>query len=264
MGRKRDRKLRFLADHPICCFCGGTQPSEEPDHVPARAFFENKTWPEGFEFPACFRCNHATSKAEQAVSRFSLLAEDIPDEVAKQNLNELLRYNPEFLSNMTIPGPSDVRRMLRAMGSAKPLDVCTQDIPFMRLGEGILESTDLVGRKLMLALYYLHAGKILPQSGRIVLHFMTNALNPEHWDRIVKAVSPLNSAPPLVRSNSYLDDQFTYRHAVMPSPNDPALTVAAFFVWFRRSFGYMGIVAEDPTVLSQLKKRETLSPFCWD
>lgn len=72
MGANVSRKKLFLAQHPLCCFCGGHRPSAEPDHVPSRVLFDKRQWPEGFEFPACIDCNRATRHDEQVVAMLSV------------------------------------------------------------------------------------------------------------------------------------------------------------------------------------------------
>lgn len=79
MGEQRRReaaeqisKERFLAKNPRCLYCG--RRSEEPDHVPPRAYFQNGRWAEGYWFPACVNCNRATSQSEQVVAAFARIA----------------------------------------------------------------------------------------------------------------------------------------------------------------------------------------------
>src|ERR1700678_3270769 len=93
MGERKLRltkQKRFLADHPFCCFCGGTVASATIDHVPNKAFFANRDWPEGYEFPSCWNCQRGSRVSElvcAAVMRSAPAANDfVPDEVA-----ELLR-----------------------------------------------------------------------------------------------------------------------------------------------------------------------------
>jgi len=68
MGDRARRRREFLKKHPLCCFCGGTTPATTIDHVPSRQLFNNKGWPEGYEFPACELCNGAARDAEQVVA----------------------------------------------------------------------------------------------------------------------------------------------------------------------------------------------------
>ena len=91
MGAKSIRKRKFLLEHPLCCFCGGTAASAEPDHVPSRVFFESRQWPEGFEFPACVKCNRATRHDEQVVAMLSWIYPDATTEAGKAEVQERIR-----------------------------------------------------------------------------------------------------------------------------------------------------------------------------
>ena len=71
MTRRAERREEFLREHPRCCFCGGAWPAQTVDHLPSRACFDNKHFPDGFEFPSCLNCNASTSKEEQFVAAFS-------------------------------------------------------------------------------------------------------------------------------------------------------------------------------------------------
>lgn len=50
----------FMKQHPLCCFCGGTEPGSTIEHLPARIVFPRKHRPKGLEFPACVACNDQT------------------------------------------------------------------------------------------------------------------------------------------------------------------------------------------------------------
>jgi hypothetical protein len=39
MAQRTSRKARFLKEHPLCCFCGGTRAATTLDHVPPRLAF---------------------------------------------------------------------------------------------------------------------------------------------------------------------------------------------------------------------------------
>jgi hypothetical protein len=71
LGSKKQKKINFLTKHPVCCFCGGETPATEPDHIPSRVLFDNRQWPEGYEFPACVACNRETRHDEQIVAMLS-------------------------------------------------------------------------------------------------------------------------------------------------------------------------------------------------
>jgi hypothetical protein len=209
------------------------------------------------------RCNRETSVAEQGVSTLAYLSDELAGDIATQKLTELKRHNPEFFADIHVPGASEARRILREMGYRKPIDVSTDDIPMVRLGQHIENAIYLFGRKLMLALYYKHTEKILSRDGGMTLRWITNAVDETAWDRIMESVSRLSGSPPLVRANRYLDNQFAYRYALVPSPHSESELVAAFFVWFRRSFGLLGIVSEH-TDLAVFERDMIVRPFSWD
>jgi hypothetical protein len=59
----------FCKEHPWCCFCGGTTPSSNIDHQPARIIFPDKQRPKGQESPACHICNEQT-RADEVLLAF--------------------------------------------------------------------------------------------------------------------------------------------------------------------------------------------------
>jgi hypothetical protein len=78
---KLNKRQRFLADHPFCCFCGGTVAATTTDHVPNKAFFVNRDWPEGYEFPACSNCQ-GNSRVSELVCAAVVRAAPAPNEFA--------------------------------------------------------------------------------------------------------------------------------------------------------------------------------------
>src|ERR1700739_852446 len=85
----RQRRQRFFLAPPCCCFCGGAEPAVEEDHFPSRALFRERVWPEGYAFPACARCNRATSAGELIVAILSRVRSGTEDSVAGA---EIARY----------------------------------------------------------------------------------------------------------------------------------------------------------------------------
>ena len=84
MAKNRARQARdFLAQHPLCIFCGGVQPATTRDHVPSRQTFHLRDWPEGFEFPSCEGCNRETKDAEQVMAMITRLSPDPKTELER-------------------------------------------------------------------------------------------------------------------------------------------------------------------------------------
>src|SRR5947208_16124188 len=45
MSQARNKRERFFADHPTCCFCGGETPATTVDHIPSRNHFSERIAP---------------------------------------------------------------------------------------------------------------------------------------------------------------------------------------------------------------------------
>ena len=105
MALRSGRKARFLKQNPFCYFCGGGgAASGEFDHLPSRASFDNRHFPDGFEFPACGPCNESTKDDEQVVALLSradsnLEAATIPDEIGRY-MQGVANNNPEVFTAM--------------------------------------------------------------------------------------------------------------------------------------------------------------------
>ena len=85
---KKKKSRSFLLDHPMCCFCGGSEPATTEDHIPARAFFYGRRWPEGYSFPACEACNR-DSKVSEAIA--AVISRCFPDPLDAKETDELRR-----------------------------------------------------------------------------------------------------------------------------------------------------------------------------
>src|SRR5262249_10314418 len=119
MGRSSSRRKEFLRKHPLCCFCGGVAPSEEPDHVPSRVLFDNREWPEGYEFPACVLCNRASRHHEQVIAMLSRIFPDAQSPEEKREVHARIQAVannfPEILIEMR-PTPEQNTRAVTKYG----------------------------------------------------------------------------------------------------------------------------------------------------
>jgi hypothetical protein len=177
--QKRLKKQNFLKEYPLCCFCGGETPSEEIDHVPGRVFFTNRQWPEGYEFPACIECNRVTRYEEKVLALFSRFNSNIETEADNAEfdsmLNEIIKHDPEFISDLRPLSANEVRRFLKERRLEKPTNIITSDIPVMKFGDIVNRAVRKFGRKLFLALWFKHTGMILPKTGAMRIVWMSNA-----------------------------------------------------------------------------------------
>ena len=51
-----------------CVYCGGAEPSSEPDHMPPRILFSRKQRPNDLVFPSCNACNRGSSAIDPAIA----------------------------------------------------------------------------------------------------------------------------------------------------------------------------------------------------
>jgi hypothetical protein len=259
MSEKSARKLRFFAEHPYCCFCGGFKPSAEPDHVPGRAFFNNRQWPVGYEFPACVECNRATRRDEQAVAMLSRIYPDAPTAEEQAAVHKLMgevhRNHPGLFSEMQ-PSIRQLRAATRKYGlkpaAGQPLD----SLPVLSVsGPLVNEAIRQFSRKLLCALFYKHTGHILGPAGGMAMRWYANIqINADEIDRAIAEVTP--HAPKLERNAKALDGQFFYRWGITDTKR-----MAAFLVFFRQTFAILGIVTQEPESLPIPDDESLLYPF---
>jgi len=146
---------------------------------------------------------------------------------------------PGLLESMT-PSLRHLRNAQRKYGLVKPAGALSTDFPVLSVSDTRIQSAVVnFGRKFMLALYYKHAGKVLPRAGGIFIRWYSNLqVESDEIPRDFKDVLPV--LPPMHRSNRNLIDEFFYRSGVTEGG-----TMGIFFAFFRRSFAIFGAVAAD-------------------
>jgi hypothetical protein len=248
MGERRlklTKTQRFLADHPICCFCGGTVAATERDHVPSRAFFANRDWPEGYEFPSCSDCQGESRVAELTCAAIMRSApaptETNYDEIAKL-LRGLARSDSETFKEFL--GPE------RSSGLALPASVLRRlrrpDGVLFNLGPRIHRQMEQYIVKLTKALYYKHFDQIVPTRAAIEYYTVSNAEVGEPHERQIASMR-FPGTPVLVRcSNAQtrapISDQFQYSYLGSDPPGD-----AVFKMRFHQSMLVASTVIHSPS-----------------
>jgi hypothetical protein len=213
MGKAKANR-KFLAHHTTCCFCGGTQPATEVDHIPSRSCFDERQFPEGFEFPSCNACNSGSSSDEQVVAMFSRVYSHPavpakPNEIQKY-LKGISNNNPEILSEMS----EDIQKI-------------SDDTYALHIGENSHEKFLSVLRKWAKAFHYRETGRIVPKGARIYANFWTAA----NADKIPQFCL-YGTVHKLRRSGKNIADQCGY--ITRNDPND--LSLGTYTFMFRRSF----------------------------
>ncbi len=259
MSARAKWRKQFLAEHPHCCFCGGQAKSAEPDHIPSRALFENRQWPEGFVFPACELCNRVSRHDEQVVALISRLYPDANSETREREFRERVRavaYNyPEVIQEMKL-SVRHARNAIKKYQLELPSGTSSADFPAVFAGGPLVNSAvTTFARKLFCALYYKHTQAILPPTAGIAIKWFTN-IQVETGAIPAALVEVLGRLPELVRCNTSLHDQFFYRYVT-----SDCRRLAAFLVFFRQSFAILGYVNVDADDLKIADRTSICRPF---
>lgn len=216
MGIARNRKKTFLTQHPFCAFCGGKTPSTTIEHCPPRSLFQNKVWPEGFEFPACNDCNQNSSDDDLIIAALCRLTSD--DQHAKDDgrgeglLKMVNQQFPQLIAKM-LPTASEARRMNRELGIVPSFGQTHQDVSPIKIPDEINNAVRVFASKLTKAVFYNNANQVFPNEGLIVLNWFTNeALVHNGKFPMFELLKTINgSIPEVKRSGELLTGQFEYK-----------------------------------------------------
>jgi hypothetical protein len=159
MGVSRKKRETFFLAHPKCCFCGGSENATQIDHIPSRACFDDRIFPDGFEFPACDACNSGTSNEEQWVAMLSHMLSH-PGEVIKPD--QFGRYIKGVANNL--PDLFAKTNAVRRVPGGGLIEIPFEHRPVI----------DIVLSKWAKAFYYMDTGQIVPCAASIITHIYTN------------------------------------------------------------------------------------------
>jgi hypothetical protein len=213
--------------------------------------FQNRQWPEGFEFPACKACNHGSTNDDLVVA---MLARMDPfqdkgnlDGAAPGLMAAAHRQFPGMFRKMMM-GANEARRANRELGLRPGPGQTHRDTHLANVTDEMREAVDVLAGKLAKGVYYMHAGRIFPSDGCLVLCWFTNTdlLRDGKYPmfEILKDIG--GTAPPLVRSGKYLNDQFEYKFSLSAEKHIFALQAR-----FGNAFGFIVFAATTPGWLEQ-------------
>lgn len=238
-GVSKARRTRFLQAHPFCCFCGGNTPTETEDHIPARSMFAGKNWPDGYVFPACTKCNHASSFDEGLAAwlvRIRIAGKRTPEEEAKfaRLTYEIKRRSPDIWKKIREESRVSTRKLVKQAGLDPRL---FGDAPYvMTIPAEAYEAMNRYGEKLAKALHYLHTGKIVPADAVITARSYSN-VEVLTSDLHQKVFAQLTDTPVIRRARKALTDQFNYQYAVVEEGE-----ASAFWIGFGQSTAIIAFV----------------------
>ncbi|MGC0322566.1 hypothetical protein ABIG06_003195 [Bradyrhizobium sp. USDA 326] len=246
LGEKKRRQLDLLDRDPLCIFCAGAAPASTGDHQPARAFFDAKHAPEGYEFPACEPCNKKSKDFEHVLTTLVRLKGDggqnAQRDVDFAKFAKAMRNN--FPGLLRVLRPSEKQGFIESRGVWVPVGrAFPLQLPMVAIDPKIAgAAVDAVFRKLMCAFHHKHTGEILPADAVITVKWATNAALPDFMTEEMKAfVAGLANEPKLVRNAKDLSDQFDYRYSLADD-----LSASAYFIKFRQSLFGAGVVLAKP------------------
>jgi hypothetical protein len=203
--KKAGERQAFLAAHPHCCFCYGENPTVEIDHVPARTCFRAKEGPEGFEFPACSRCNRGAALSEQVTALYIRFTDSSSQNFREEDFQRLFwgvaNNAPEAVPQLD----AETSRRLQTESRddiGKPGALIVPRAAHQHL--------ELFATKMLYAIYYRVSGDFAgPRHRRLVTWAQAGTEAATHVaQRSEQWFGDLNVG---ARSNVDLGDQFHYR-----------------------------------------------------
>jgi hypothetical protein len=256
MGEKRRRLQRFFEEHPKCCFCGGEREATTEDHQPARIFFKDREWPEGFSFPACEECNAVSRESERVLGVLIHGHGADSDRTKYQtNLRSVYRDYPDQVGAL-VTTAREKREILKTKGLERPRGVALDDLPLIKMPKDFWEPhLQMLARKLLLALHYQCFGRPLPRHGAVWYYVHTNAdFAAGDFPADVLEIASRLAIP--VRNRRQLHDQFSVRWNVVEDHSG-----ALFLAQLQKMLTITGITTETPAAFEEDKPEDWLGPF---
>lgn len=266
LGHARKRRELFFKSHPTCIFCGGGEKATTFEHCPPRAMFQEKKWPEGFEFPSCARCNNGTSDQDLLIAMLARIDPfgDAGDSDGRMSglMHGVNRQFPGLFSKMT-PSATEARRSNRELRITPGLGKTHQECSAVKVTDEIHTAVSTFSGKLAKGIYYMNSGKIFPRDGCLLLNWFTNAnlFKDGKYEPFETLKDISGDMPPIRRAGRYLNEQFEFKLSM--SQDFQVFVVQAIF---GKSFGIVVFGATiagalESVVLSLRERTQREGPF---
>lgn len=201
--------------------------------------FQFRQWPEGFEFPSCGPCNNGTDDQDLLVAIIARMDPINERGNLDGRLDGMLKMaNRQFpgMFKKMIPSASEARRKNREYGVVPKTGQTHQEAGGVNVTPEMHEAVSVLARKLSKGIYYAVAESIFPLDGCLLMNWFTNA------DALMSGKYPIfdllkelgGTAPPLLRSGKYLNDQFEYKLTMSPEKEIMVLQAK-----FGNAFGFV-------------------------
>lgn len=253
--KKPTYRERFLLRHPLCAFCGDAATTIE--HCPPRALFQERAWPEGFEFPACESCNSGTADIDLVVSMLARMDPigNAGDTDGKQ-AGYMRNVNGGFprLFREMMPTAVEARRFNRQCGIVPGPGQSHQQVCPVKVPKDIDAAVCVFARKLTQAIFYQKTRTIFPSSGRLALNWFTNAdLFREGRYIVFELLKQIGGeVPVLQRAGTNLSSQFQFKWSI--SDDGRYVVLQALF---GNAFGFVVLGSLAPGILEEMFARLT-------
>jgi len=243
---------RFLADHPLCCYCGGGTAATTRDHLPAKALFDGKHRPNSLVCPSCETCQKLSKKHELVAAMVARIYPDPANRLQGREVNKFIRQAGKAVTGL-LEEMRPTADQLATFAEIRHAEPAAAGVLSFR-GPLLNESMQLFGVKLTCGLYYEHARRIICPDEAISVRVYTNV------DAIQRKLPAellrfMGEGVTLRQGKWSVVDQFFYKHTI-----GDVLTQAAMFSAFRRSFAILGLVWGDVSNLPDERGLPTYSP----
>ena len=250
MGQAKQRRARFLEAHPWCCFCGGRVASDTIDHVPNRACFHGRNGPDGFEFPACQKCQNALRQEEQFFAFMCHLSDrdkrNDDSESSKKLIRGVVNNLPDLVPRI-VRSSIERRKGLHHLGIERPTGLPLSEFPMVELPVGVDPVIRKATIKIGLALYYRHKSVAAP-STHMAAAFWAQYSDKNSMSRFAQVTRDLPNFQQGKRRNLEFGNRFSYAWNVQDD-GEPDI----FFAVSKFGNGLMicNILAEDRVFLDE-------------
>jgi hypothetical protein len=225
------------ARQPWCIYCGGTTRGTNADHMPPFAVFDlRKRWDSGaMVYLSCEPCREGTRKMDAVAGLISRLYATKPATPAvKQEIRGCFagvsKKMPEVLKEIRIE--KDLR------GASFKLGALPDAAAVFTTGPLINSYLTAFGARVALALHYELTREILPVSGGVFVHWMSNHAIVDN--QIPEAFLAMLGPPAtLTQGKQTVEDQFHYQSLAEGHAR------SAHFAAFHVSFAIQAFVMRD-------------------
>lgn len=231
------RLQRMQSKQPWCIYCGGNTLGVNVDHMPPVGAFDLRQRWAGMEYLSCEPCRLGTEKMDLVAGLFARLYSTGPaTEAAKAEIRAFFKgvgnNAPDVLKEMVVE--QDLRGTDQVVLKALP-----EAAAIFSVGPVADAYLSAFGARVALALHYELTNEILPDSGSVFVHWMSNNVIAEN--QVPDAfLAMLGSPQTLKQGRNTLADQFFYQSLAEDSG-----ARSAHFAAFRVSFAVQAFVVRD-------------------